>query len=218
LNPRRIFAVAASAMAVLAVVGGIWLAGSPVKERVRQLDLRREGDLQNIASAIDAHQAQRGTLPESLKALTLGEPRFLYGAVVDPATKVPYEYEKTGETNYRLCATFDGESSVMDAYGNPRPMKDSVAMLPYGQRDWTHGPGRHCYDLDAEQRLDLVACSLTMPCAAGQSCVTLPGRVGAVCVPAGKECAAAKCGDDCTLAESYPAQVRCAEPEPVPLL
>lgn len=49
--------------------------------------------------------------------------------IVDPVTNQPYEYRKLGATRYELCATFDSP-------GAERSM-------------WAHGPGRHCFSLDA---------------------------------------------------------------------
>jgi len=222
MSVQRAFAYAAVAMATAAVIGGLYLAGSPVKERAKQLDMRRENDLQQISSAVDAYHAQEGSLPASLQLLLGPDKNYLYASVTDPATKVAYEYTTTGETTYDLCATFDAVSSPVDQFGNVKPVMTDSGMRPWGSRTWDHQEGRTCFSLDALDSMTYgISCSLTAPCQAGQNCVTLPGRSGAVCVPQGKECLAAKCGGECVIAESYPAQIRCggdsaAAPAPSP--
>lgn len=213
MSVPRAFAGAAVVMALIAVAVGLWLAGSPAKERDRQFDLRRENDIQQISSAVDAHFDSRGTLPSSLDELNSAGFGDYTSSLSDPVTKAQYEYRTTSEMTFEVCANFDAESSVTDAYGNPRvpaPMTEPI-MAPKGIRLWTHGPGRTCFNLDASTQLGQSACSVTRPCAAGQSCVTLPNREGSYCVPQGKECLAAKCSGQCIVAESYPAQVRCTD-------
>ena len=197
------------------VVVGLFVAGSPGKERDRRFDEQRVNELQQIANAVDASYDRTRRLPATLAELqTPGKNEYYVPSLLDPKTGVPYEYRVAGDTGYELCATFDQptqETNQTTAAVPPRPVAYPASEWPYG-RDWTHPAGRHCYSLDAEAgRLVQEACSLTNPCQAGQNCVTLPDRKGSYCVPAGKECLAAGCAPDaCTIAESYPAQVRCA--------
>lgn len=195
-----------TAMVVVTIAVALWVAGSPATERSRRLDNQRLSDLQAITYAVDAYYTRNASLPGSIDDLMGTGPDNYYGLgrTTDPVTEMPYEYRVVSGATYEVCATFDVASDVED--------KELSARMPYpAGPQWTYTAGYHCFTVDAEERTASVACSLTQPCPASQSCVTLPGKKGASCVPAGKECLAAGCPDTCAIAESYPAQVRCME-------
>lgn len=201
----KLFAGAIILMVVAAAGYALWLAGSPSAERSRRLDAQRVGDLQGIASSIDTYYSTHAAIPVSLGALQVSEAgKYYVGRTTDPVTETSYEYRTTSDTGYELCAAFDLPSEpIKPGYSSP---------YPYDGVEWEHGAGRDCFELDAAARQLRSACSLTSPCPAGQSCVTLGDGLGPVCVPAGMECLAANCkSGQCTIAESYPAQVRCIQ-------
>lgn len=217
-TPLRIFVGAIVAAVAVTVVAGLYLAGSPNTERLRQFDGQRLSHLQTIAAAVDAYYERNVKLPASLAELSAGpdfvsgKPGYFLDTTVDPATRAPYEYRTVSEDVYELCAAFDLTSEEIAA-GDPSRVAYAPmpAAYPYTvSSDWTHPAGRHCYSLNAQVRTARVVCGLTNPCAAGQTCASLPGKQGAVCVPEGKECLAAGCAGQCVIAESYPVQVRCA--------
>lgn len=189
---------------VAAVIGyGLWLAGSPAAERSKLIDTQRVNNLQNIASSIDGYYATRGKVPASIEELKSADNgKFVVEHDIDPVSQEPYAYAMKSDGSYELCAVFDAASEEV---------KLGASSYPYYGKEWEHGSGRHCFTIDATLRQPRSACSLTTPCAAGQSCVTLGDGQGPVCVPAGKECLAAGCTKGCMVAESYPAQVRCTE-------
>lgn len=224
----KVFVGAVVLMVAAVVVTGLYVAGSPAKERNRQLDEQRTNELQQIANAIDTTYDRDARLPSSLEELKTGAKEFYYvSSIVDPKTGAPYEYNVTGDTTYELCAMFDDVTQQLDQYGRlqpaPAPASKPVMIGEYypGYRDWTHGAGRHCYSIDVQDRPANQACGLRNPCQAGQTCAQLPDRKGTFCVPAGKECLAAGCAEDkCVIMESYPVQVRCTDrpeaPAPAP--
>jgi hypothetical protein len=139
-NVPKYYGIAVVAMAVAAIVTGLVLAGSPSSQRELRFDQQRMNELQQISSAVDQYHVLHGTLPASLEILTdPAEARFYYiASLVDPETKAPYEYSVTGETSYKLCATF---TRATDGSAPSRPVMD-----PYN-RVWNHGAGHHCYEL-----------------------------------------------------------------------
>lgn len=201
----QLFVGAVVLMVAAAAVYALWLAGSPTLERSKRLDAQRTTDLQSIASFVDAYYNRYGKVPASWDDMR-GKNAFdsyALGRVTDPITQEEYAYRATGDAGYELCATFEQPSE---------PIKPGYAS-PYGYfgKEWEHGAGSQCFSLDAALRQPHSACSLTAPCAAGQTCAELGDGQGPVCVPAGKECLAAGCSyDKCTVEESYPARVRCA--------
>ena len=224
----KIFVGAVILMVAAVISVGLYVAGSPGKERNRQLDEQRANELQQIAGAIDTLFDREARLPESLDSLKTGSKDFYYvSSIVDPKTGVPYEYRTLTDTTYELCATFDDATQELDQYGRAKPVPAAPMTKPVmpgeyypGFRDWTHGPGRVCYSLDVADRSASQVCGLTNPCQSGQTCAQLPNRKGTYCVPAGKECLAAGCAEDkCVIMESYPVQVRCtgqSAPTPSP--
>lgn len=218
----KLFTGIVVAMVAVVVVVGLFVAGSPSKERERRFDEQRVNELQQIAGAVDNAYYRDGHLPASLDEVAVNKQDYYVPSTVDPRTRAPYEYRTTGGDTYELCATFDDVTQQTDQYGRVTPVAPPktapvVGGAYPGYRDWTHGAGRHCYQLIVESRMPTQACSLTSPCQAGQTCAQLPDRKGTYCVPAGKECLAAGCPEGaCTLLESYPVQVRCATDAPQP--
>lgn len=225
----RLFAGIVIGLVVTAVAAGLYLSGSPGKERSRQFDTRRLNDLQQIAGAVDAFYGRNYRLPSDLDVLVSdgGKESYLVGSLNDPQPdRGGYEYNPVGETTYELCAVFDLPSEKADAQNlrQPMPAREPVppaeppqlvtAPTVKGQwRTWEHDAGRFCFLLDATYAMSSVTCGLTNPCAAGQTCAALPKNLGTKCVPQGHECEAAQCPGRCTLAESYPVQVSCPETE-----
>lgn len=116
-----------------AVIGGIFLLGSPAEERARRLDERRMQDLSGIARAVDVYWTRGASLPSSLEAL-----RTETGAnitIVDPATGASYDFRPIEREKYELCATFEGDS------------RDSDRGFDAGF--WSHRAGRQCFQRDA---------------------------------------------------------------------
>jgi hypothetical protein len=220
ISSAKAFAMAVGLLVALAVGYGIYLAGSPGKERARKFDDQRLSDLQQISAAVDGYFEKNGRIPASMDDLgtVMTDPWYIR-STKDPLTGQPYEYLTSGATTYRLCAVFTLATEVVP--GPPKAMYEPTRPYPMGGYpggpnpvDWTHPTGRHCWDLDSENRVGQLTCGLTNPCQAGQTCAQLPSRKGTVCVPTGKECLAAACPGECLLLESYPVQIQCVPDGP----
>jgi len=120
----------------VAIVGGLFLGGSPGKVRLERLDDRREVDLQMISRAVDVYWSQNQELPRDLAELSR-ERGVRVRSILDPATSEPYEYRATGEKSYELCAIFDREDE--------RPNNEPFAT---SERFWTHRAGRVCFAVE----------------------------------------------------------------------
>lgn len=128
----------AAAAVVIATVGAaVSVMDPPSRQRAERLDGIRVGDLQLLASRIDAHADVNDALPERLAVVT-GKPG---PTIADPATGQPYHYEVTGERAYRLCATF--ETATGDGPSGPR-FDDA----------WRHVAGRQCFDRTVSAKQD----------------------------------------------------------------
>ena len=142
LPPRRpllrVVAAAVTLFVTGSVLWGLWVAGSPGRARVLALDNQRETDLATIADAVDLFWDQHERLPENLEEARAT--RGIYVASIeDPATGRLYEYHRTDERNYELCARFDAASD--DTEGTPR----SRPVHPSRSKFWEHSAGRVCF-------------------------------------------------------------------------
>jgi hypothetical protein len=132
------FGIAAAAIVVVSFCIGLGVAGTPSEQRRIEADLKRVQDLQGIANAINIWhkraeiQKSSTSLPATLKDLT-GK-GVSPSQIVDPETKMPYEYHAKSDTNYEVCATF---SATEDQ--------------PRATQFWYHGKGHTCFTLDASR-------------------------------------------------------------------
>lgn len=139
----RAFAGAVIASVVIVVVAGLWLAGSPAKERARRMDAARVSDLQNISNAIDQYYNTNTSLPSDLETITKVRDIYYVSSIVDPETQTTYEYTVRGKDTYDLCATFTTVKTKDQAQQRPEP-------YPLGEsRFWEHGAERTCYTITA---------------------------------------------------------------------
>ena len=155
MNRRRVSApgIAATVAALVAVVAGMIVAGSPSRARQQRLDHMRIDDLARLSSVIDAYWLSHGTLPASLD--TMVSVRDLERVLSDPQSGKPYTYLANGERTYRLCATFAlasdssagsstaSEPLVFNVGGNGDP---PIYRPPHS---WRHGAGNNCFELTA---------------------------------------------------------------------
>ncbi len=123
---------------VVTAAAGLWIAGSPVEERARRMDMARVSDLQNIANGIDQYYNLNNALPTELQALL--KTRDVYvSSVADPETGITYGYVKRSDKNYDVCADFT--RSTMDGETRQEPYER------FDSQFWRHDAGTHCYNI-----------------------------------------------------------------------
>lgn len=137
----RAFAAVATAAVGLAIVAGFWVLGTPGRQREIAADRQRLQDVAAIAQRLhEQYLADDDSfeLPATLDAIELRN---------DPLTNQPYEYERLGDRDFNLCATFDTDSSthrLSDQNSNPDAER------------WQHPEGRHCFEFDVAEYPTLV--------------------------------------------------------------
>jgi membrane protein YqaA with SNARE-associated domain len=133
----------AAAVVILALMVGLYAAGSPRRARQEVIDQRRVNDLQQISRAIESYYGERRALPRSLEdALLL--PGVIVESVQDPLTRQPYGYAAIDSSSYELCATFAAADTAPD-----QPYARPVSV----SRFWRHPAGRHCYRLEIPREI-----------------------------------------------------------------
>lgn len=144
----RIAAVVSAIVVFAAIVGGFFIIGSPSKQRAIRFDDERVQDLQMIQSSLINYWTQKSKIPAQLSELTDSVSGFR--PPLDPSTKQPYEYTRTSDLTFELCATFTYPSET-----NSREKFESAPM-PYGgsyMDNWSHGGGRICFERTIDPEL-----------------------------------------------------------------
>jgi len=132
-------AILATVVVILSVIAAIVILDPPSLQRKRRLDARRVEDLKSIKYSIDSYWERKKSLPPDLATLEI-EPG-LSTALKDPQTGIAYDYEVTTTKSYKLCAVFALDSS-------DESQEHSLS------RKWSHGNGKHCFDLQAPAKVD----------------------------------------------------------------
>src|SRR3989338_497894 len=99
---RNFWRVVAIVLVIGGIVAGFGVLGSPRLQRLIRYDDQKVNDLQNIQSQVLNFYQQKGAVPESLQELR--DPIAGFIIPTDPQTKSDYQYRKTGNLLFELCA------------------------------------------------------------------------------------------------------------------
>jgi len=155
-RPVSAAGVAATVAALLAVIAGIIVAGSPSRAREQRLDHLRIDDLAQLSSVVDAYWVKHATLPQSLDSLVGAQE--LDRVLTDPQSGSPYTYLVSGERSYRLCANF---SLASDSTAASSTASEPLVFVTGGSGEppiirpphvWRHSAGKSCFDLTPPQK------------------------------------------------------------------
>jgi hypothetical protein len=134
--PRKL-AVLLSVLVVGAIVGGLFVIGSPGDARRAKLDARRVSDLRTIATGVDTYWNRRESLPADVAELKEILPHGV--TITDPETNQPYTYRVIDDRVYELCAVFETECNTDDR----RCARDWSRDVRIGN----HGSGEQCFEI-----------------------------------------------------------------------
>ena len=149
--PRRNQYVAGGVLVLvfITIVTGFFVVGTPGQARTYTQDLQRVTDLQTIQYQIVNYWQHKQALPakladaqDSLSNITLP---------TDPVSGQSYEYQATGSTSFRLCATF-GALSQDNTVNYSVPVPAGLGG-PGTNENWQHGAGRVCFDRTIDPQL-----------------------------------------------------------------
>lgn len=149
MSGKKIFISAIVLVIAAAVAAGLFLSGSPERERMRRFDQERLNDLSQISYAIDSYRNQEKKLPATLEELKTKRDLYVR-SLKDPRTAKPYEYSATATSTYQLCASFETDSDA--------ELARTLAQRPdiEGQDFWKHPIGRKCYELEVRINPELM--------------------------------------------------------------
>ncbi len=157
-NMGTVLALKGAAIVIALVVWSFCVIGSPKEQRMWRFDDRRVQDLQSIQWQVINFWQQKEALPETLAELSNPISSFMIPVEPEFAEGKIYEYKKTGEMSFELCADFslpmpEGWREYSNG-GGVRPMmggamEDSVSSMPYPgggmNESWDHEAGRTCF-------------------------------------------------------------------------
>ncbi len=136
--------IAVGVLALVAVVSGFFIVGTPGDVRMIRYDEEKVMDLSGIQSQVAYHWQTKRELPETLELLN--DPLSGYTVPVDSQTGAAYSYKIESDLSFTLCATFNKPTPDMrgrGAYGS-----DYAVSYPVkGGMDetWQHGTGETCF-------------------------------------------------------------------------
>lgn len=133
---RKIWRIVALVAVIGSIILGFTVLGSPATQRLMKYDDAKVVDLQNINNEVQNYYSMKGSLPATLSDLANGN---YYIVQTDSQTNKPYEYKKTGDLAYSLCAEFNKTS--------PEASQANTYMRPIGYISWTHPVGNYCFAL-----------------------------------------------------------------------
>ena len=143
---KRAVSIGVAILALVTIVAGFFIVGTPAQARLARFDAQKVSDLQNIQSQVIYYWQAKQVLPTKLDDLNNS---LAYGTVpVDKQTGEPYVYKTTGKLSFQLCAVFNAQSR-----GNQNVYSETRTMMPVPvgdkgvmQDNWQHESGQVCFD------------------------------------------------------------------------
>ncbi len=143
----RLFFFISMALVITAFIAAFFFVESPKTARARRLDQIVINNISNLESGVNSYYEQNKKLPDTLEALK-GNSNYYFDAnsLIDPETKTPILYQKTGEKTFEFCATFRTDSSIDPNNPNGRTEAISSSYNSYTSYpgDKNHKAGYQC--------------------------------------------------------------------------
>lgn len=139
----RLMVVGSVVVIIASIIGGFYFVGTPKTARLQKFDSERVSELQTLQSQLVTYWNQKGALPDELSALV--DPLSGFELPLDPDTNQSYEYKKTGELTFELCAMFARETPKWEKSQQRPPYMMYDAYGNQTSDNWDHGVGEKCY-------------------------------------------------------------------------
>jgi len=147
---KRAVEIGVAILAVVTIVAGFFIVGTPAEARLARFDAQKVGDLQNIQSQVVYYWQAKQKLPGVITDLNNS---LNYGPVpVDPQSGDVYVYQPGEKLSFKLCADFNTQSrGSQNSYTSQGPYDSRFMPVPAGgkgmmQDNWQHGSGEVCFD------------------------------------------------------------------------
>lgn len=134
---RMFWRVVAGVIVIGSIVWGFSVLGSPRTQQLLKYDEQKINDLQNLNNQVTSFYSNKGVLPKTVEEIMSYQNNY-YPPKVDSQTQKSYEYVKTTDTTYNLCAEFNKATKDNGNMAIP-------SYYPYGTTSWTHPAGHYCF-------------------------------------------------------------------------
>lgn len=149
---RKMWTIVVGLAILISIILGFAILGSPRTQRLIRYDAQKVSDLQSIQWQVISYWQEKGVIPVHLGELE-GMQQY-YRAPLDSQFEKEYEYRKTGEMTFELCADFNKETPDDPSYGSYPYYERSAAYPTKGgiiQNDnWQHSAGRQCFQREID--------------------------------------------------------------------
>lgn len=163
-NSRRAFSWLGLAVAVLILIFGFYLIGSPKMQRNIRIDQERENTVQSLNYSVINYWQRLGVMPATLEDLSTLPDSFPYGNNYrQDMSTYRYELRDAKTRTYAVCSTFNVSSDTIDLYMDPARggIAMDVASPEYSGVDgkmgmilnWRHPAGDHCFVRTIDTRI-----------------------------------------------------------------
>lgn len=145
VKKANLIGIGVGILALVAIISGFFIVGTPGKVRDLRFDAQKVSDLQNLQYQILYYWQTKQALPSELSELA--DPLSGNIIPVDPETGAAYRYERTSDASFKLCASFNEETP--DTAGQGQYPGRDIAYTSWGPQpdeNWKHPSGEHCYD------------------------------------------------------------------------
>jgi hypothetical protein len=120
------------------IIWGFAVLGSPATQRLNKYDEQKVSDISSIDSAVQNFYSVKGILPKDFTELSTQN--YYISTTIDSQTQKPYEYKKTGDLTYSLCAVFNKDTK------NKNPKAATPMYNNFGSFSWVHSSGYYCFN------------------------------------------------------------------------
>lgn len=137
-----------SFIAVVSIILGFFIIGSPATQRKIRFDEQRIENLQTLQDQIINYWIQKQVLPPQLSGLEDSISGFI--VPVDPETKLPYDYKTIDSFSFELCATFKTSSDDVGIISNKEKSSSRYGLF---KQNWDHKAERACFTRTIDPQL-----------------------------------------------------------------
>lgn len=143
---RNYVVIAVGILAVVTIISGFFIVGTPQQARLYRFDDQKVNDLTNIQWQVTNYFQAKQKLPMAITDV--------YSSLdnntipVDAQTGEQYIYSYKGNLSFQLCATFNAESreSQAQSYDTRKVMPTPVGIKRGVQDNWAHSAGEVCFN------------------------------------------------------------------------
>ncbi|MEI6660071.1 MAG: DUF5671 domain-containing protein [bacterium] len=141
---RKIWVAVSSVIVIGGIIWGFSVIGLPHTQQLIRYDEQKVGDLQNLNYQVQDYWNINNKLPLVLEDIM--SCKVVSNIVTNPPirqscsdgqTMKRYEYKKTGNNTYSLCAEFNKESQV--------GVRGGYSYPDYNNTSWAHPAGYFCF-------------------------------------------------------------------------